>query len=45
MLTYQPTFNMLELKDKKGTEYVIAWKSKDYRIPILNHYLIIYHIV
>ena len=25
---YQPTFNMLELKTDKGTEYVIGWKSK-----------------
>ena len=25
---YQPTFNTLELKKEKGTDYVIGWKSK-----------------
>ena len=28
MFVYQPTFNMLELKIDKGTDYVIGWKSK-----------------
>ena len=28
MFVYQPTFNMLELKEDKGTDYVISWKSK-----------------
>ena len=28
MFVYQPTFNMLELKIDKDTEYVISWKSK-----------------
>ena len=29
VLIYQPTFNTLELKKGKGTDYVIGWKSKD----------------
>ena len=29
MLVYQPTFNMLELKENKGTEYITAWKLKE----------------
>ena len=28
MFVYQPTFNMLELKIDKGTEYIIGWKPK-----------------
>ena len=28
MFVYQPTFNVLELKKDKGTEYIIGWKSK-----------------
>ena len=28
MFVYQPTFNMLELREDKGTVYVIGWKSK-----------------
>ena len=28
MLVYQLTFNILELKEDKGTKYIIAWKSK-----------------
>ena len=28
MFVYQPTFNPLELKIEKGTDYVIGWKSK-----------------
>ena len=28
MFVYQSTFNMLELKEDWGTEYVIGWKSK-----------------
>ena len=28
MRVYQAKFNMLELKEKKDTEYVIGWKSK-----------------
>ena len=28
MFVYQPTFNMLELRKDKITEYVIGWKSK-----------------
>ena len=28
MKVYQPTFNMLDLKGDKDTEYIIAWKSK-----------------
>ena len=28
MFVYQPTFNMLELKEDKGTEYITAWKSE-----------------
>ena len=28
MFIYQPTFNVLELKEDKGTEYIIGWKSK-----------------
>ena len=28
MFVYQPTFNVLDLKIAKGTEYVIGWKSK-----------------
>ena len=28
MFFYQPTFNVLELKNDKGTEYIISWKSK-----------------
>ena len=28
MFVYQPTFSTLDLKEHKGTEYIIAWKSK-----------------
>ena len=28
IFVYQPTFNTLELKKGKGTEFVIGWKSK-----------------
>ena len=28
MFVYQPPFNTLELKEDKGTDYVIGWKSK-----------------
>ena len=28
MFVYQPTFNTLELKKDKGTDYVIVWKLK-----------------
>ena len=28
MFVYQPTFNTLELKKDKDTDYVIGWKSK-----------------
>ena len=28
MFVYQPTFNMLELREDKGTVYVIGWKWK-----------------
>ena len=28
MFFYQPTFNVLELKNDEGTEYIISWKSK-----------------
>ena len=27
MFVYQPTFNVLELKNDRGTEYIISWKS------------------
>ena len=29
MFVYQSTFNMLELKEDKSTEYVIGWKYKE----------------
>ena len=29
MFFYQPTFNTLELRKDKSTDYVIGWKSKD----------------
>ena len=29
MFVYEPTFNVLELKIDKGTEYIIGCKSKD----------------
>ena len=28
MFVYQPILNALELKEDKGTEYVLGWKSK-----------------
>ena len=28
MFVYQPTFNTLDLKEDKTTEYIIVWKSK-----------------
>ena len=28
MFVYQPTFSMLDLKNEKGNEHVISWKSK-----------------
>ena len=28
MFVYKPTLNMLQVKEDKGTEYVISWKSK-----------------
>ena len=30
MFAYQPTFNMLQLKTDKGTEYITGWKSKGF---------------
>ena len=30
MFVYQPTFNMLQLKTDKGTEYITGWKSKGF---------------
>ena len=29
MFVYQPTLDTLELKENKGTDYVIDWKSKE----------------
>ena len=29
MFIYQPTFNMLDLKKGKDTDYIFSWKSKD----------------
>lgn len=29
MFVCQPTFSTLDLKDDKGTDYIIAWKSKE----------------
>ena len=28
MPVYQPTLNTLELKEDKGTDYVVGWKSE-----------------
>ena len=28
MFVYQPTLDTLELKQEKGTDYIIGWKSK-----------------
>ena len=28
MFVYQPTLNILELKEEKCTDYIIDWKSK-----------------
>ena len=28
MFVYQPTLDVLELKEDKGTDYVLCWKSK-----------------
>ena len=28
MFVYQPTVNILELKEEKCTDYIIDWKSK-----------------
>ena len=28
MFVYQSTFNMVELKKDKGTDYIISWKSE-----------------
>ena len=28
VFVYQPTFDVLELKTEKGTEYIIGWKAK-----------------
>ena len=39
MFVYQPTFNVLELKNSKGTEYIVSWKSKE----IYNSKLIALH--
>ena len=39
MLVYQETISMLELKEDKGTDYVIGWKSKWVYILKLNHYI------
>ena len=30
MFAYHPTFNMLQLKTGKGTEYITGWKSKGF---------------
>ena len=36
MFVYQPTLNILELKEDKSTEYVISWKSKGLYISKFN---------
>ena len=36
MFVYQPTLNILELKEDKSTEYVISWKSKGLCISKFN---------
>ena len=39
MFVYQPTFNVLELKNDKGAEYVISWNAKGLcsSKPIASH--------
>ena len=27
MFVYQPAFNVIELKNDEGTEYIVSWKS------------------
>ena len=39
MFVYQPTFNALDIKKDKGTDYLIGWESKGVYTPeiILLH--------
>ena len=41
MFVYQPTRDTLELKDEKGTDYVIVWKSKGLFKFKLLHYMVL----
>ena len=40
VFVYQPALNTLELKEDKGTEYVISWKSERLYNSRLNHYIL-----
>ena len=33
MFVYQPTFNALDIKKDKGTDYLIGWESKGVYTP------------
>ena len=45
MFAYQPTFNVLELKIDKGTEYIIGWKSKGVYNSKLVDYMVRFHLM
>ena len=44
MFAYQPTLNALELKEDKGTGYVVDWKSKGfYTSKLKPSYTAVFH--
>ena len=44
MFACQPTFNLLEFKEDKCTEYVIGWKSKEvYTSKLIPLYTVFLH--
>ena len=44
MFVYQPTFNVLELKIDKDTEYIIGWKSKGVYNSKLRLYMVLFYL-
>ena len=41
MFDYQPTLDMLELKEDKWTDYVVGWKSKGFILLNISHYVLV----
>ena len=45
IFVYQLTFNVLELKSDKFTGCIISWKSNDYIILNLYHYMVSFYLI